>query len=164
MSMRVLPILWVYVCTTWVNVTIWRLWGKSRFSIGAASALNGPHSILFHSAENVLFWVILYTNWTVTLHPVLWKLVLSFLLVSSIICLVTELSPLCAGYFLCTVTPLYWLLYVNLTQAGVILEEGTSVEKMPIPDWPVGKSVIYLHSLDWWLLWEGPTHCGWCQP
>jgi hypothetical protein len=27
--------------------------------------------------------------------------------------------------------------------------------------WPVGKSVESF--LDWWLLWEGPAHCGWAE-
>lgn len=31
--------------------------------------------------------------------------------------------------------------YVNLTQARILLEEETSAEKMPPPDWPMGKSV-----------------------
>lgn len=42
------------------------------------------------------------------------------------------------------VSVLFYL--VNLTQAGVIWEEGTSIEKMPPPGWPVGKSVG--HFLD----------------
>lgn len=32
-------------------------------------------------------------------------------------------------------------LSVSLMPAGVIREEGTSIEKMPPSDWPVGKSV-----------------------
>lgn len=28
-------------------------------------------------------------------------------------------------------------IYVNLTQTGVTWEEGISIEKMPISDWPV---------------------------
>ena len=31
--------------------------------------------------------------------------------------------------------------FIDLTQAGVIWEEGISVEKMPPPDHPVSKSV-----------------------
>lgn len=34
-----------------------------------------------------------------------------------------------------------WLVFVNLTQNGVIFEEGGSMEKMPPPEWPVGKPV-----------------------
>jgi hypothetical protein len=39
------------------------------------------------------------------------------------------LNLLCKKFF---VTPMYWLvLCVNFTQAGVITEKGTSLEKMP---------------------------------
>lgn len=31
---------------------------------------------------------------------------------------------------------------VNLTHTRVLLEEGTSTKKMPLPDWPVGKPVV----------------------
>lgn len=31
----------------------------------------------------------------------------------------------------------------NLTQAGVILEEGVSTEGMPLPGGPMGKSVVH---------------------
>lgn len=31
---------------------------------------------------------------------------------------------------------------LNLTQPGVILEEGALIEKTPLPDWPVGKPVV----------------------
>lgn len=37
--------------------------------------------------------------------------------------------------------------FVNLTQARVVLEEGTEDEKMPPPDRPVGKSSL-VHSPD----------------
>ena len=34
-----------------------------------------------------------------------------------------------------------WLALCQPTQAGVIWEDGTSIEKPPPPDWPVGKPV-----------------------
>lgn len=39
-----------------------------------------------------------------------------------------------------------WLVFINLTQAGVIVEEGTMTEKGPPTDWAVGKPVG--HCLD----------------
>lgn len=33
------------------------------------------------------------------------------------------------------------LFYVHVTQAGVIMEEGTSIEEMTLSDWSLGKSV-----------------------
>ena len=37
--------------------------------------------------------------------------------------------------------------YVNIMQAKVILEEGTSIEKMALPDWPVCKPVVHFLNL-----------------
>lgn len=51
--------------------------------------------------------------------------------------------------------------YVKLTEAGDILEEGTLIVKMTLPDWPAAKPVV--HFLDWWLRWMGLVHSGWCQ-
>ena len=34
--------------------------------------------------------------------------------------------------------------YDNLTHAGIILEEGTVIEKMSLPDWPVYKLVVHI--------------------
>lgn len=47
---------------------------------------------------------------------------------------------------------------VNITQAEFILEEGTSIEKIPLSDWPVGKPVV--HILDCWLIWEAQITLG----
>lgn len=45
-------------------------------------------------------------------------------------------------------------LYVNLTQDGVILEDGTSTEGTPPPwDWPVDKPVVCF--IDWSLVYKG---------
>lgn len=53
-------------------------------------------------------------------------------------------------------------LYVNLTQARIILEEEeTSTKKMSPPDWDMGKPVIFP---DWWFLWEGPARYGRYHP
>lgn len=41
---------------------------------------------------------------------------------------------------------------MNLAQPRVNLAERTSVEKMSIPHWPVGKSVV--HCSNWWLKGE----------
>lgn len=37
---------------------------------------------------------------------------------------------------------LFFFFLVNLSQATVCLEEGTSIENMPPSDWPVGKTVV----------------------
>lgn len=47
----------------------------------------------------------------------------------------------------------------NLTQPTVILEEATSILKMP----PCG-SYSVVHILDWRLIEEGPADCGQCHP
>jgi hypothetical protein len=41
-------------------------------------------------------------------------------------------------FFVCFGLVWFW---VNLTEAGIILEEGTLIEKLPSTDWPVNKSV-----------------------
>lgn len=46
------------------------------------------------------------------------------------------------------------------TKGRVIWQERTPVEKMSLPDCPVGKPVVSF--LDWWLIWEGLTHCATC--
>lgn len=104
--------------------------------------------------------IIMAEHWLCT-HSL--RAVLSFLLVSLITCLVAELNQLCAIYVLCTAMPLCYLVYVKLTQTRVILKEGTSTEKMLIPDWSLGKPGKHLHPLDW-LMWEGPAHCWLCHP
>jgi hypothetical protein len=43
-----------------------------------------------------------------------------------------------------TLGPCPGWLHVNLTQARVILEEGASIEKLPLPDWLVDESVVHL--------------------
>ena len=48
----------------------------------------------------------------------------------------TLIDPECHGWF-----------YVNLTQASVIWEEGASIEKVPLPHWPLGKPVCYFPVL-----------------
>lgn len=50
---------------------------------------------------------------------------------------VSKTNGYCAGLF-----------YVNLSQT-TILQEGTKIQKIALWDF-----------LDWWLMWEGPTHCG----
>lgn len=49
---------------------------------------------------------------------------------------------------------LSWLVFflnINLSQVKVILEEGISIEKTLLPNWPVGKPVVRL--LDSGLMW-----------
>lgn len=41
-------------------------------------------------------------------------------------------------------------IYVSLTQAGVVLEEGTSVEKMSLPDSSTEKPVFSSRVVDNW--------------
>lgn len=50
----------------------------------------------------------------------------------------------------------------NLMSIWITLEERTPAEKVPLPDWPMGKSMV--HFLNWWLMWKGPYHCGQCYP
>lgn len=38
--------------------------------------------------------------------------------------------------------------YVNLTEARVVLKERTSVEKMPLPEWPLGKLMVHIFTND----------------
>lgn len=45
---------------------------------------------------------------------------------------------------------------VDLKEAGVILKERTSIEKIPSPDWPMEKSVM--NFLDSGLIWTCPDH------
>lgn len=47
--------------------------------------------------------------------------------------------------------------FVNLTQAGIILEETASIEEMNSLNCLVGKHME--HFLDLWLIWEDPAHC-----
>ena len=51
---------------------------------------------------------------------------------------------------------------VQLDTARVLQEEGTSTEKMPPPDWPMGKPVR--HFLNWRWMWVCPAHCRCCHP
>lgn len=55
-----------------------------------------------------------------------------------------------------------WLVLCQPTQAGVIPEDGTSIEKMTSPDWPGGKPVV--HFIGWWLMWEGGPSPLWAVP
>lgn len=51
-----------------------------------------------------------------------------------------------------TVCELGWLcrrVLLQLDTTRVTLKEGASTDKMSLPDF-----------LDWWLMWEGPGHCG----
>ena len=53
---------------------------------------------------------------------------------------------------------------VKLTQTTVILEEGTSIEKMFQQDWFVDQFFYFSFFLIDWLIWMGLAHCGWCHP
>lgn len=50
-------------------------------------------------------------------------------------------------FFQLTVTNCWLVFNVNFTKVRVILEEGTSIKKIPPPDWPVGKSVVHFLAL-----------------
>lgn len=51
----------------------------------------------------------------------------------------TELPQLESGHRHLSIEGLCWLVYVILTQKRVILKEGLSVEKMPLPYFPVAR-------------------------
>jgi hypothetical protein len=53
---------------------------------------------------------------------------------------------LLSAHYNFVISEVCWLVFVNLTQAPVVWEEGTATEQLPPSDWPVGKSVG--HFLD----------------
>lgn len=57
-----------------------------------------------------------------------------------------------------TIPSLCWLVFMSARSR----EERTSIEKMPLPDWPLYKSA--LHFLNWWVTKEGSAHGGWWHP
>lgn len=56
--------------------------------------------------------------------------------------------------------PLRWLILSSWPKLRHIWEEGISIDELPPSDWPIRKSMV--HSLDWWLMWKCPAHCGQC--
>lgn len=55
---------------------------------------------------------------------------------------------------------MWWVVLCQIGTTGVILQEGTSTEKIPTTHCPVGKPVV--NCPNWWLMWKGPAHCEMC--
>lgn len=56
---------------------------------------------------------------------------------------------------------LCWVVLYCLDTCQSLLGIGNSVQKIPLPDQSVVKTVIYF--LNQWLMSEGLAHCGWCH-